>query len=134
MFAGRPIILVAALVALASPLSAQDASTLKKDMVGQWELATTERSSRRPGTDPRASTTASGPPSTTQSRVDTAPVRSESPRAASADSLVINVQNRVQGARTNSPITGSTISPSAADAGSHSTRGSPVWTVCGSRV
>ena len=30
--------------ALASPVRAQDASTLKKDMVGQWELATTERS------------------------------------------------------------------------------------------
>ncbi|QHO78791.1 peptidase [Bradyrhizobium sp. CCBAU 051011] len=33
-----------ALLALASPAAAQDASTLKKDMVGQWELATTERS------------------------------------------------------------------------------------------
>jgi hypothetical protein len=44
MFSGRSIILVAALLALASPLSAQDASTLKKDMVGQWELATTDRS------------------------------------------------------------------------------------------
>jgi hypothetical protein len=31
-------------VAGASPLRAQDASTLKKDMVGQWELATTDRS------------------------------------------------------------------------------------------
>ena len=29
---------------LASPARAQDASTLKKDMVGQWELSTTERS------------------------------------------------------------------------------------------
>ena len=44
MFSGRSIILVAALLAPASPLSAQDASTLKKDMVGQWELATTDRS------------------------------------------------------------------------------------------
>src|SRR4051812_9286841 len=44
MFSCRSIILVAALLALASPLSAQDASTLKKDMVGQWELATTDRS------------------------------------------------------------------------------------------
>jgi hypothetical protein len=33
-----------ALLALASPLAAQDASSLKKDMIGQWELATTERS------------------------------------------------------------------------------------------
>lgn len=33
-----------ALLALGSPARAQDASTLKKDMVGQWELATTERS------------------------------------------------------------------------------------------
>lgn len=33
-----------ALLALASPAAAQEASTLKKDMVGQWELATTERS------------------------------------------------------------------------------------------
>ena len=33
-----------ALVACASPARAQDAATLKKDMVGQWELSTTERS------------------------------------------------------------------------------------------
>ena len=33
-----------ALLALASQAAAQDTSTLKKDMVGQWELATTERS------------------------------------------------------------------------------------------
>jgi hypothetical protein len=33
-----------ALLALASQGAAQDASTLKKDMIGQWELATTERS------------------------------------------------------------------------------------------
>jgi hypothetical protein len=32
-----------ALLTLASPLAAQDASGLKKDMIGQWELATTER-------------------------------------------------------------------------------------------
>jgi hypothetical protein len=44
MFSGRSFILVAALLAPASPLSAQDTSTLKKDMVGQWELATTDRS------------------------------------------------------------------------------------------
>ena len=30
--------------ALTHPAAAQDASTLKKDMVGQWELSTTERS------------------------------------------------------------------------------------------
>jgi protease inhibitor Inh len=43
----RPGIMWAALVALlacASPARAQDSSTLKKDMVGQWELSTTERS------------------------------------------------------------------------------------------
>lgn len=33
-----------ALLALASPSAAQDASSLKKEMIGQWELATTERS------------------------------------------------------------------------------------------
>ena len=34
-----------ALMACGSPqASAQDASTLKKDMIGQWELSTTERS------------------------------------------------------------------------------------------
>lgn len=43
MFSGR-VIAVAASVALASPVLAQDAPNLKKDMVGQWELATTERS------------------------------------------------------------------------------------------
>jgi hypothetical protein len=37
-------IAAAALMALlASPSAAQDASNLKKDMIGQWELATTER-------------------------------------------------------------------------------------------
>ena len=36
--------MVAALLAFAPPVAAQDASTLKKDMIGQWELATTERS------------------------------------------------------------------------------------------
>jgi hypothetical protein len=43
----RAAIVWAALVALlacASPARAQDSSTLKKDMVGQWELSTTERS------------------------------------------------------------------------------------------
>ncbi len=33
-----------ALLMLASQAAAQDASTLKKEMIGQWELATTERS------------------------------------------------------------------------------------------
>ena len=45
--AGRLGIALAALLTLiagGSPAPAQDASTLKKDMVGQWELATTERS------------------------------------------------------------------------------------------
>jgi hypothetical protein len=42
----RRIALAALLVSIAcgSPAHAQDASTLKKDMVGQWELSTTERS------------------------------------------------------------------------------------------
>ena len=50
MSGGRARGAVAALLALAglacleSPARSQDASTLKKDMVGQWELATTERS------------------------------------------------------------------------------------------
>jgi hypothetical protein len=37
-------IALAGLLALALPARAQDVSTLKKDMVGQWELSTTERS------------------------------------------------------------------------------------------
>ena len=43
----RPGIALAAVLALvvcAVPARAQDASSLKKDMVGQWELSTTERS------------------------------------------------------------------------------------------
>src|SRR6478609_1550099 len=32
------------LVVIASPAHAQDAATLKKSMIGQWELSTTERS------------------------------------------------------------------------------------------
>ena len=51
MFSGRRVIAVAALSALPvlaspvmSPVLALDAPNLKKDMVGQWELATTERS------------------------------------------------------------------------------------------
>jgi hypothetical protein len=35
---------VAAIAACALPARAQDTSTLKKDMIGQWELATTDRS------------------------------------------------------------------------------------------
>jgi hypothetical protein len=35
---------LSASLALAPPAAAQDASTLKKDMIGQWELSTTERS------------------------------------------------------------------------------------------
>jgi hypothetical protein len=35
---------LAASIAAGSPARAQDAATLKKDMIGQWELSTTERS------------------------------------------------------------------------------------------
>jgi hypothetical protein len=42
--AGTAIAALSALLVLVSPARPQDASTLKKDMVGQWELATTERS------------------------------------------------------------------------------------------
>jgi Protease inhibitor Inh len=35
---------LSALVAVAPPAHAQDAATLKKNMIGQWELSTTERS------------------------------------------------------------------------------------------
>ncbi|NVN85709.1 MAG: AprI/Inh family metalloprotease inhibitor [Rhodopseudomonas sp.] len=35
---------VAALLVLVTPARAQDAGNLKKDMIGQWELSTTERS------------------------------------------------------------------------------------------
>src|ERR1700728_2516524 len=38
------MVALSASLALAHPAAAQDASTLKKDMVGQWELSTTERS------------------------------------------------------------------------------------------
>src|SRR6201746_2596711 len=48
MFSSGRVIAVSALAALASPVLspvlAQDAPNLKKDMIGQWELATTERS------------------------------------------------------------------------------------------
>lgn len=44
MSLARSGIAAAALLVFASPLAAQDASGLKKDMIGQWELATTERS------------------------------------------------------------------------------------------
>jgi Protease inhibitor Inh len=46
MRSARAGVMLAALVASmasASPARAQDAATLKKDMVGQWELSTTER-------------------------------------------------------------------------------------------
>jgi protease inhibitor Inh len=45
--ARRPGIAVVALLAViagAAPARSQDAATLKKDMIGQWELATTDRS------------------------------------------------------------------------------------------
>jgi hypothetical protein len=47
MAGGTPRTALAVLVALlacGSPVRSQDAATLKKDMVGQWELSTTERS------------------------------------------------------------------------------------------
>jgi len=47
MSAGRSVVTGAALltlIAAGSPARSQDSSTLKKDMVGQWELSTTERS------------------------------------------------------------------------------------------
>src|ERR1700758_4833184 len=50
MSGGRFHVAVAALLALlvlgssGSPVRAQDAVTLKKEMIGQWELATTDRS------------------------------------------------------------------------------------------
>ena len=47
MTSRRACIAVAAIVAAmacGAPARAQDTSTLKKDMVGQWELSTTERS------------------------------------------------------------------------------------------
>ena len=39
----RSCMALTALLVLASPGRAQDASTLKKDMIGQWGLATTEQ-------------------------------------------------------------------------------------------
>ncbi len=44
MRAGPAIAALAALAALSAPARAQDATTLRKDMIGQWELATTDRS------------------------------------------------------------------------------------------
>ena len=44
MIGRRAYIAVAALVAWGSPASSQDAASLKKEMIGQWELSTTERS------------------------------------------------------------------------------------------
>src|SRR4051794_28234516 len=44
MFSCGRVIAVSAWVALAAPVLAQDAPNLKKDMIGQWELSTTERS------------------------------------------------------------------------------------------
>src|SRR5437879_2775641 len=41
---GIAIAAASALTALGSPARSQDATTLKKSMVGQWELSTTERS------------------------------------------------------------------------------------------
>ena len=41
---GIALVALSALIACGSQAWAQDASTLKKDMIGQWELSTTERS------------------------------------------------------------------------------------------
>jgi hypothetical protein len=41
---GIALAALVAIVASASPAWSQDAATLKKDMIGQWELSTTERS------------------------------------------------------------------------------------------
>lgn len=41
---GIALAALAILLGCAAPVRAQDASTLKKDMIGQWELSTTERS------------------------------------------------------------------------------------------
>jgi hypothetical protein len=41
---GTALVALSALLAGASQARAQDAATLKKDMIGQWELSTTERS------------------------------------------------------------------------------------------
>ena len=41
---GIALVALLASIACGSPARSQDASTLKKDMVGQWELSTTERS------------------------------------------------------------------------------------------
>jgi len=41
---GRVLAAIAVLFAAGSPARPQDATTLKKDMIGQWELSTTERS------------------------------------------------------------------------------------------
>jgi len=42
--AGIALVALAGLLALEMPAAAQDAATLKKNMIGQWELSTTERS------------------------------------------------------------------------------------------
>ena len=47
MRGGRAAMVLAALmasIACASPARTQDAASLKKEMIGQWELSTTERS------------------------------------------------------------------------------------------
>jgi protease inhibitor Inh len=41
---GAALVVLSALLACASQARAQDAAALKKDMIGQWELSTTERS------------------------------------------------------------------------------------------
>ena len=40
----RAVCVLAALLLVAAPVRSQDAASLKKEMIGQWELSTTERS------------------------------------------------------------------------------------------
>jgi hypothetical protein len=44
MRSGIAVVALLAAIAGAAPARSQDAATLKKDMIGQWELATTDRS------------------------------------------------------------------------------------------
>src|SRR6516162_7876825 len=44
MSRGFPVAFAALIALLGSPARSQDAASLKKEMIGQWELSTTERS------------------------------------------------------------------------------------------
>ncbi len=74
---------------------------------------TTERRNGRPGRPPRASTAASGPPSTMHSAVEIAAVSSDSRSASSAESDSRSSGIRAQFARSSSPTTGRLISANA---------------------